>query len=122
MDLEPDGSTSRDDMAQTLGIAKDKVRLISPYIGRGGFGGQVVGALTRCSRARRPRRQNEPCPHFYLQNTTHRPATIQRIRVGAAQDGKITAIGHESSSGDLPGRGRKRPSVKRVFSMPAPTA
>jgi len=38
-------------------------------------------------------------------NTTHRPATIQRIRVGAAQDGKITAIGHESWSGDLPGGG-----------------
>ena len=36
-------------------------------------------------------------------NTTHRPATIQRIRIGATQDGKITAIGHESWSGDLPG-------------------
>jgi xanthine dehydrogenase YagR molybdenum-binding subunit len=36
-------------------------------------------------------------------NTTHRPATIQRIRIGAARDGKITAIGHESWSGDLPG-------------------
>ena len=36
-------------------------------------------------------------------NTPHRPATIQRIRIGATQDGKITAIGHESWSGDLPG-------------------
>jgi xanthine dehydrogenase YagR molybdenum-binding subunit len=36
-------------------------------------------------------------------NTTHRPATIQRIRIGATRDGKITAIGHESWSGDLPG-------------------
>jgi xanthine dehydrogenase YagR molybdenum-binding subunit len=36
-------------------------------------------------------------------NTVHRPATIQRIRIGATQDGKITAIGHESWSGDLPG-------------------
>ena len=34
-------------------------------------------------------------------NTTHRPATIQRIRIGAARDGKITAIAHESLSGDL---------------------
>jgi xanthine dehydrogenase YagR molybdenum-binding subunit len=38
-------------------------------------------------------------------NTTHRPATIQRIRIGAGHDGKITAIGHESWSGDLPGGG-----------------
>jgi len=38
-------------------------------------------------------------------NTTHRPATIQRIRIGTMNDGKITAIGHESWSGNLPGGG-----------------
>ena len=38
-----------------------------------------------------------------INNTTHRPATIQRIRLGATKDGKITAIAHESWSGDLPG-------------------
>jgi xanthine dehydrogenase YagR molybdenum-binding subunit len=38
-----------------------------------------------------------------MNNTTHRPATIQRIRIGATRDGKITAIGHESWSGNLPG-------------------
>lgn len=40
-----------------------------------------------------------------MNNTTHRPATIQRIRIGAGRDGKITAIAHESWSGDLPGGG-----------------
>jgi xanthine dehydrogenase YagR molybdenum-binding subunit len=35
-------------------------------------------------------------------NTTHRPATIQRIRIGATREGRITAIAHESWSGDLP--------------------
>jgi xanthine dehydrogenase YagR molybdenum-binding subunit len=25
-------------------------------------------------------------------NTTHRPATIQRLRIGASEDGKITAL------------------------------
>ena len=34
-------------------------------------------------------------------NTTHRPATLQRIRIGASRDGKITAIAHESASGNL---------------------
>src|SRR3546814_14862485 len=38
-------------------------------------------------------------------NTTHRPATIQRIRIGVDHDGRIVAIGHESWSGDLPGGG-----------------
>src|ERR1700704_6760693 len=36
-------------------------------------------------------------------NPVPRPATIQRIRVGATRDGTITAIGHEGWSGDLPG-------------------
>jgi xanthine dehydrogenase YagR molybdenum-binding subunit len=35
-------------------------------------------------------------------NTTHRPATIQRVRIGATQNGTITAIAHESTSGNLP--------------------
>jgi xanthine dehydrogenase YagR molybdenum-binding subunit len=37
-----------------------------------------------------------------MNNTTHRPATIQRIRIGAAADGKIMAIAHEGWSGNLP--------------------
>ncbi len=100
---------SRDDMAQTLGIAKDKVRLISPYIG-GGFGGKLwlradaLLAVLGARAAKRPVKVALPRPLIF-NNTTHRPATIQRIRVGAAQDGKITAIGHESWSGDLPGGG-----------------
>ena len=46
-------------------------------------------------------------------NTTHRPATIQRIRIGATADGKITAIGHESWSGDLPG-GKPETAVQQT--------
>src|ERR1700722_8725454 len=100
---------SRDDMAQTLGIAKDKVRLISPYIG-GGFGGKLwlradaLLAVLGARAAKRPVKVALPRPLIF-NNTTHRPGAIQRIRVGAAQDGKITAIGHESWSGDLPGGG-----------------
>ena len=52
-------------------------------------------------------------------NTTHRPATIQRIRIGATPDGKITAIGHESWSGDLPAAARKGRCSRRACSMPA---
>jgi hypothetical protein len=46
-------------------------------------------------------------------NTTHRPATIQRIRIGAGQDGKITAIGHESWSGNLDG-GRPENAINQT--------
>jgi xanthine dehydrogenase YagR molybdenum-binding subunit len=41
--------------------------------------------------------------HLIANNTTHRPGTIQRIRIGAARDGRITAIAHEGWSGNLPG-------------------
>src|SRR5260370_41818992 len=38
-----------------------------------------------------------------LHNTAQWPATIQRRRIGATKDGRITAIGHEGWSGNLPG-------------------
>ena len=98
---------SAGDLAKTLGIPKENVRLISPFIG-GGFGGKLfvrADALLAALGARaagRPVKVALPRPLMF-NNTTHRPATIQRIRIGATQDGKITAIGHESWSGDLPG-------------------
>src|SRR5882757_1358999 len=97
---------STGEMAKTLGIAKEKVRLMSPFIG-GGFGGKLwlrADALLAALGARaagRPVKVALPRPLMFS-NTTHRPATIQRIRIGATRDGKITAIGHESWSGDLP--------------------
>ena len=98
---------SAGEMAKTLGIAKEKVRLMSPFIG-GGFGGKLwlrADALLAALGARaagRPVKVALPRPLMF-NNTVHRPATIQRIRVGATRDGTITAIGHEGWSGDLPG-------------------
>lgn len=100
---------SKGDVAKTLGIPKDKVRLDSPYIG-GGFGGKLfvradaIMAALGAKAAGRPVKIALPRP-FIANNTTHRPATIQRIRIGAGKDGKIIAIGHQSWSGDLPGGG-----------------
>ncbi len=96
---------SAGDMARTLGIPRENVRLISPFIG-GGFGGKLfirADALLAALGARaagRPVKVALTRPMMF-NNTTHRPATIQRIRIGATPDGKITAIGHESWSGDL---------------------
>jgi xanthine dehydrogenase YagR molybdenum-binding subunit len=97
----------RGDVAKTLGIPRENVRLISPYIG-GGFGGKLfvrcdaVLAALGARACGRPVKVALPRP-LMANNTTHRPATIQRIRIGAGRDGKITAMGHESWSGDLPG-------------------
>jgi len=97
----------RTDLALTLGMPKENVRLISPFVG-GGFGGKLfiradaVLAALGARAAGRPVKVALTRP-FVFNNTTHRPATIQRLRIGAGRDGKITAIGHESWSGDLPG-------------------
>lgn len=97
------------DLAKTLGMPREKVRVRSPFIG-GGFGGKLFlrsDALLAALGARavgRPVRVALTRP-LMANNTTHRPATIQRIRIGCEKGGKITAIGHESWSGDLPGGG-----------------
>ncbi|MFC7052512.1 aldehyde oxidoreductase molybdenum-binding subunit PaoC [Hansschlegelia quercus] len=94
------------DLAKTLGLPKENVRLVSPYVG-GGFGGKLflradaVLAALGAKAAGRPVKVALPRP-LVFNNTTHRPATVQRVRIGAGRDGKITAIGHETWSGNLP--------------------
>ncbi|KHK91113.1 aldehyde oxidoreductase molybdenum-binding subunit PaoC [Novosphingobium malaysiense] len=95
------------DLAKALGIPRENVRLDSPFIG-GGFGGKlfirsdlVVAALA-ARRFHRPVKVTLQRP-LIMNNTTHRPATIQRIQLGAERDGRLTAISHESTSGNLPG-------------------
>jgi xanthine dehydrogenase YagR molybdenum-binding subunit len=95
----------RADLATTLGVDKDKVRVVSNYVG-GGFGSKLflradaVLAALAAREVGRPVKLALPRPLIF-NNTTHRPATIQRIRIGADNDGKIAAIGHESWSGNL---------------------
>ncbi|MGU3386126.1 aldehyde oxidoreductase molybdenum-binding subunit PaoC [Methylobacterium sp. D53M] len=93
-------------LAKMLGLPKDKVRLDAPYVG-GGFGGKLfvradaVLAALAAKATGRPVKVALTRP-LIANNTTHRPATIQRVRIGAQRDGTITAIAHESVSGNLP--------------------
>jgi xanthine dehydrogenase YagR molybdenum-binding subunit len=95
------------DLARTLRIPKENVHVASPFIG-GGFGGKLflradaLLAALGAKAAQRPVKVALTRP-LMMNNTTHRPATIQRIRIGAGEDGRITAIAHESWSGNLPG-------------------
>jgi len=93
------------DIARTLGIPKENVRVVAPYIG-GGFGGKgsvMSDAVMAALAARQVGRPVKVALQRALManNTTHRAATIQRIRIGATRDGRITAIGHDSWSGNL---------------------
>ena len=94
------------DLARTLNMKKENVRLISPFIG-GGFGGKLFLRADALLAALGARAAGMPVKvalqrPLIFNNTTHRPATIQRLRIGCEKDGRITAIGHESWSGDLP--------------------
>lgn len=95
------------DMAKVLGIPKEKVRIVAHHIG-GGFGGKLwvradaVLAAVAARQVGRPVKVVLTRPQVF-NNTPHRSATIQRLRLGAMRDGRLTAIGHESWSGDVAG-------------------
>ncbi|MGN6376625.1 MAG: molybdopterin cofactor-binding domain-containing protein, partial [Sphingomonas sp.] len=100
---------SKKDLAKTLMIPVENVRIDSPFIG-GGFGGKLfvradaVLAALGARAAKRPVKVALTRPMMF-NNTTHRPATIQHVRLGATKQGTLTAIAHSSTSGDLPGGG-----------------
>ncbi|WP_118181588.1 aldehyde oxidoreductase molybdenum-binding subunit PaoC [Paraburkholderia phosphatilytica] len=102
------------DLGLILGIPRENVRLVSTFIG-GGFGGKgtvqsdLVLAAVAAKVVRRPVKVALQRPIMF-NNTIHRPKTIQRIRLGATRDGRLTAVGHESLSGNLAG-GRTEPTT-----------
>ncbi len=106
-DLEPDDRPGA--MAASPRSSASRRRTsgsIPPYVG-GGFGGMLVRARRRCDgrargQGRQAPREGGADPPLVMNNTTHRPATIHRVRIGATKDGTITAIAHESTSGNLP--------------------
>jgi xanthine dehydrogenase YagR molybdenum-binding subunit len=98
---------SASDLAKMFGLPKENVRVVSPFVG-GGFGGKLFLRADALLAALGARAAGRPVKvaltrSFMFNNTTHRPATIQRIRIGANKDAKITAIGHEGWSANLPG-------------------
>jgi xanthine dehydrogenase YagR molybdenum-binding subunit len=94
-------------LAKTLKMPLENVRLVSRYIG-GGFGSKLwvnadatlaaIGAkaIGRPVKVALTRQQ-------IFNVTTHRSDTVQRLRIGCDETGRIEAIGHDVLSGNLPG-------------------
>ncbi|WP_439533786.1 aldehyde oxidoreductase molybdenum-binding subunit PaoC [Polymorphobacter sp.] len=100
-------SWARRDLAGILKIPADNIRMVSSFIG-GGFGGKSSTAADAVLAALGARAAGRPVKVTLARpmipnNTTHRPSTIQRIRLAAGKDGRLTGISHESWSGNLPG-------------------
>ncbi len=111
---------NKGDLVKAFGLKPENVRVDSPYVG-GGFGGKLflradaVLAALGSRAAKRPVKFTLARPQI-ANNTTHRPATIQRVRLGATADGKLTAIAHDSTSGNLP-EGKPETAVSQTKLM-----
>ena len=98
---------AHDGIADTLGVPKDKVRVQSAFVG-GGFGSKLfiyadpILAALAARELDRPVKVTLTRPQIF-NHTNHRPATIQRLRLGAARDGRILAVGHDVFCGNQPG-------------------
>ncbi len=94
-------------LAGLLGLPPENVRLVSRYIG-GGFGSKLqvqpegvlavlaAKAIGRPVKVAMTRQQEFHC-------ASHRTGTIQRVRLGADRDGRLSALAHESWSDATPG-------------------
>ncbi len=89
-------------LAHTFGLPKENVTVHSEFIG-GGFGAKLFLWPHSTAVALAARELNHPVKLVLdrrSQFTTagHRPATRQRIRLGATREGRLSAIVHESFS------------------------
>jgi xanthine dehydrogenase YagR molybdenum-binding subunit len=94
---------TRAHLAQQLGVPPEHVRVVSPHVG-GGFGSKggawlpvltVVAAAAR--QVGRPLRLALSRDQMFTL-VGHRQPTIQRLRAGAARDGRLTALTHATTA------------------------
>jgi len=92
-------SADRDTIAQALGLPPERVRVVSPHVG-GGFGSKgttrphaIVAALAARAAGRPVKVALTRQQMFDV--TGYRTPTIQRLRLGADGDGRLTALVHD---------------------------
>jgi xanthine dehydrogenase YagR molybdenum-binding subunit len=89
----------RDAVAQAFGLASERVRVISPYVG-GAFGSKafphppVILAVMAARVAGQPVKLALTRQQMFTL-VGYRTPTIQRVRLGADRDGRLTAIAHD---------------------------
>ena len=89
-------------LAETLQIDRAKVHLLSRYIG-GGFGGKGSAYEDLTLAALAARDLGRPVKVAFTRQqmfhaSIHRPATVQRVRLGATKDGRLTALALEATT------------------------
>ncbi len=90
---------TRDAVALVFGLSPERVRVISPYVG-GGFGSKifphahVIITVMAAQAAGRPVKLALTRPQMFAV-VGYRTPTIQRMRLGADANGRLTAIAHD---------------------------
>ena len=92
-------------LARSLGLKDKQVRIIARYIG-GGFGSKLGIAPESVAAAIAAKSIGRPVKAVMLRQqvfdaTVRRSNTSQRMRLAATADGRITAIGHETTASNL---------------------
>jgi xanthine dehydrogenase YagR molybdenum-binding subunit len=89
----------RDSVAQAFGLSPDRVRVVSPHVG-GGFGSKLRARPNVIVAAMAARMLGRPVKVAATRQQMfafagYRTPIIQRLRLGAAHDGTLTAICHD---------------------------
>ena len=91
---------TRESLAEVLGLDEERVRVIAPYVG-GGFGSKGTTHANVVLAALAARRLEGRPVRFALTRQQmfalagYRTPTVQRLRLGAAPDGRLTVAVHE---------------------------
>ncbi len=100
-------ASDKQQLAKALGVSASKVRIVAAYVG-GGFGSKLGIAPESVAAAIAAKRLNRPVKAVMARQqvfdaTVRRSNTEQRMRLGADANGKLSAIGHETITSNLPG-------------------
>jgi xanthine dehydrogenase YagR molybdenum-binding subunit len=110
----------RDELADTLGIPKAKIRVLTEFMG-GGFGAKFGARAEGVTAAKLAKEAGAPVKLFLDRKEEHlaagnRPSSVQWLKAGATKDGKLTALSLlvHGSGGTNGGTGTSGP-VKNVY-------
>ena len=104
---------NQNELADSLGIEPENVRILSPYVG-GGFGSKLGISHEAVTAAIAARQLGRPVlvpltrPQVF-ETVMRRSETRQRIRLAADAEGRLTGIGHEALVSNLPGENFSEP-------------
>ena len=107
-------SSDKQQLAKSLGLKADKVRIIARYVG-GGFGSKLGIAPESVAAAVAAKKLGRSVKAVMARQqvfdaTVRRSNTEQRLRLAADADGMLTAIGHETLCSNLPDEGFFEPT------------